>query len=263
MVERGILAAPPAGKVFHLERWNPPPELTEVIERAWSVRWELQRSEEQEVLPFPCVNWAFGDHQPGVHGPLTRRFVARLEGRGEVLGIKFRPAGFFGMLPVNFTMDRLVDRVLKTEELWPDAVALAQRAPPRGAPDREALFSWVRDRHRGITEQAREVNRIVDLVQADSSLNRVAMISARTGRSVRSLERAFRAYVGLSPKLVIRRFRLQEAASYLASDHKRDLAGLALALGYCDQAHFARDFKSVVGDSPARFAARCAARAMT
>jgi len=40
-----------------------------------------------------------------------------------------------------------------------------------------------------------------------------------------------------------------------------DWAGLAVDLGYHDQAHLIRDFKAQVGFTPAVYAARCAAGA--
>lgn len=53
---------------------------------------------------------------------------------------------------------------------------------------------------------------------------------------------------------VIQRYRLIEAAERLAAGTVADFAGLALDLGYADQAHFIRDFKKIVGRAPAGFA---------
>jgi AraC-like DNA-binding protein len=53
---------------------------------------------------------------------------------------------------------------------------------------------------------------------------------------------------------VVQRYRLHEAAERLAADEQLDLATLAVELGYFDQAHFARDFKAIVGSPPNRYA---------
>ena len=66
--------------------------------------------------------------------------------------------------------------------------------------------------------------------------------------STRSLQRLFAAYVGLSPKAVLARYRLQDAAASIDAGEVTDLAGLAAELGWFDQAHFSRDFRAVVGD---------------
>jgi len=53
---------------------------------------------------------------------------------------------------------------------------------------------------------------------------------------------------------VIKRFRLQEAADKLAAGEVVNSAKMAHDLGYFDQAHFIKDFKSVIGRTPAEYA---------
>ncbi len=57
----------------------------------------------------------------------------------------------------------------------------------------------------------------------------------------------------MTPKWVIQRYRLFEAAEQLAAGHT-DGVRVAHELGYFDQAHFIRDFKALVGRSPLEFA---------
>jgi AraC-like DNA-binding protein len=72
--------------------------------------------------------------------------------------------------------------------------------------------------------------------------------------TTRTLQRLFATYVGVSPKWVIQRYRLHEAAEQLAADPSINQASLAAELGYSDQAHFVRDFKRIVGMTPAAYA---------
>jgi AraC-like DNA-binding protein len=71
----------------------------------------------------------------------------------------------------------------------------------------------------------------------------------------RRLERIFREYVGVSPKWVIQRYRMHEAAEQIAEGRAGDMGDLALRLGYFDQAHFIRDFKAIVGRPPGQYRA--------
>jgi AraC-like DNA-binding protein len=59
---------------------------------------------------------------------------------------------------------------------------------------------------------------------------------------------------------VLARYRLQDAVASIDAGEVEDLAGLAASLGWFDQAHFSRDFRSVVGTTPSRYlqAARAA-----
>lgn len=65
--------------------------------------------------------------------------------------------------------------------------------------------------------------------------------------------RLFAAYVGIGPKWVLPRYRLHEAVEQLQAQNEVDWSPLALELGYYDQAHFARDFRSLVGRTPAQY----------
>ena len=60
--------------------------------------------------------------------------------------------------------------------------------------------------------------------------------------------------LGLTPKWLIQRRRLQEAAELLRTGEE-GAAEVGAMLGYADQAHFIRDFSAVTGMTPGRFAA--------
>ena len=78
-------------------------------------------------------------------------------------------------------------------------------------------------------------------------------LARRSAVGKRTLQRLFSEYVGVSPKWVIRRYRLHEAGERLRSGERLDCAQLALELGYFDQAHLINDFKSILGHTPTEF----------
>ncbi len=104
------------------------------------------------------------------------------------------------------------------------------------------------------------IDTIVAEIFARREIQRVEDLAAGFGYSARSLQRLFSDYFGVSPKWVLRRYRLQEAADRLSEGRARSLEALALELGYFDQAHFNRDFKSLVGRTPAEYARQAAAQ---
>jgi transcriptional regulator GlxA family with amidase domain len=97
----------------------------------------------------------------------------------------------------------------------------------------------------------RQVRDLVEFIEHDGSIVSVAHLTSVSGLPIRTLERAFHRYVGKSPKWVIRRYRLIEAAEQLLGGSPPDsLTKLALELGYYDHAHFTRDFHACIGRTP-------------
>ncbi|HWM29439.1 MAG TPA: AraC family transcriptional regulator [Woeseiaceae bacterium] len=82
--------------------------------------------------------------------------------------------------------------------------------------------------------------------------NSVGDAVRRSGYSHRGFVALFRRSVGLSPKRYARVLRFQRV---LARAGKRDVtwADLALQAGYCDQAHFSREFREFAGVSPENY----------
>lgn len=88
-------------------------------------------------------------------------------------------------------------------------------------------------------------------------LTRVDDLAHRHHVGVRRVQRLFAEYVGASPKWVIRRYRMQEAAANAAVGPV-SWTRLAADLRYSDQAHFCRDFIANVGVAPSSYARSCA-----
>ena len=92
----GVLRSRAAKGSFQLTRHAPSADLAPWVERHWIVRWDLEGREPypQETLPHPCVNLVIDAGRTGVFGVGTRKFEVLLEGRGQVVGAKFKPGAF-------------------------------------------------------------------------------------------------------------------------------------------------------------------------
>jgi len=85
----------------------------------------------------------------------------------------------------------------------------------------------------------------------------VGTLAADHGLGVRQFERRFLAHHGVALRDYRRLARFAMALSHLMREEKRPtLAQAALDAGYVDQAHFSRDFRQFVGDTPSGFLAR-------
>ena len=78
----------------------------------------------------------------------------------------------------------------------------------------------------------------------------IAGLADELGWSRRHFGARFREHVGLPPKPAARVLRFRRAVELLERDDGARLAEIALDCGYCDQAHFNRDFRAFAGSSP-------------
>jgi len=257
---RGILNPRAGAGNFTLARRAAAHDLESFVEHYWIVRWSRGASPpfSQETLPHPNVHLVFGTHRPGVHGVGTKRFVAELEGEGLVVGARFRPGGFFPFFGRDVV--ELSERELSVAAVFGEEGASLEADVSAATTDDariERIESFLRSREPKLDELALLAARAVEIARTDPSVARAGELAARVGVTTRTLERVFRRYVGVGPKWIVRRFRVHEACERISGGAVPCWSSLAQELGYFDQAHFIRDFKSQVGRTPADYAAAC------
>jgi AraC-like DNA-binding protein len=81
---------------------------------------------------------------------------------------------------------------------------------------------------------------------------RLKELAALTGLSKAYVIRSFRRVVGMPPYEWLLQLRIEEARKRLQKGSS--ISGLAMELGFADQSHFHRRFKSVTGMTPATYA---------
>jgi AraC-like DNA-binding protein len=245
---------------FSLDRYPAAPDLDGLVERYWVVSWEVPPGREDSItlLPHPCVNVVLDGGRLTVHGVGRDRFTYTYRGVGGVFGIKFRPGGFQPFL--GRPLAEITDTVLPAEKLWgPPAAALAERMAAASGVDRRVALveEFLRERRPAHDPQVQVVQRIVAALLHDRTIARVDDVTEMFNINPRTLQRLFQRYVGVSPKWVLRRYRLHEAAAALAREQHRPWAEVAAELGYFDQSHFIRDFTAAIGMTPLAYAQAC------
>lgn len=228
---------------------TPAPDLAPFVERYWAVDWDYATPYRQKVVPYPNVQVTVRPGAvPEVHGVSSRFGVKVLEGRGRVVGAAFRPGAFraFADGPVS----ELTDRTRRADEL-----PLFEGAPAEPV-TAGTLEAWLRHRLPAPSPAAQDAIAAVAMIVGNPDLRRVDQLAVVTGTGVRRLQRLFAEHVGVGPKWVIRRYRLHEVTERMAAGGRVDWAGLAVELGYADQAHLVRDFTDLFGESPTHYARR-------
>ena len=255
----GVLHAEAAATRFGLSRHPPPKDLAPLLDFCWVIRWDLrgQPPYEQAILPHPNVNLAFEAAGAAVYGVDRKIFTRRLSGKGKALGVRFRPGGFrpFCSAPISTLNDLVVPAI----QIFGPAADRAREVVMAAASD-DAMIAAAAGLLRGAAPRPDPVTAlvadIVGRVTSDPSVRRVGELAAAYGIGERRLQRLFADYVGVSPKWVICRARLHEAALRADAGDVVDWAVLAADLGYADQAHLTRDFTATLGVPPSRYAAR-------
>jgi len=242
-------------------------DLDGLVRHIWIPRWRLQPGIviEQGVLDYPSANLVVEPHAAALYGPELGRSRQHLEGEGWAFGVLLQPGVAHRLAPGP--VREIVGSSVALDALRAtDAAGFAEQV--RTAIDAgdeasavAAFETWLRAQRIALDDDAALLRRVVELAETDRSIVRADELAAASGLSLRGLERLVRSRLGLTPKWLIGRYRMQEASQALAAAEPPSLAELAADLGFSDQAHFSRQFRAVIGETPRKYA-RAAAAAM-
>ncbi|MEJ6007259.1 helix-turn-helix domain-containing protein [Paucibacter sp. AS339] len=245
---------------FQLHRYPVGPALAPWLDFHWLIEWDLPPGQVhvQRVLPYPNTHLVFEAGLTALHGVARGVFVRRLEGRGRVHGLRFKCGGLRPWL--NQSVQSLTGRQLLVHQGMTgitaarvqqvEAALMAAHSDQQAVDMAEALLLTQLP---AADSAPLELDAAVQQVMRDPGLIRVAQLQALLGLSERALQRSFAEQIGVSPKWVIQRARLQDALQALAQAECPSLAELAVTLGFCDQAHFSRCFRQTTGQTPALY----------
>ena len=255
----------PADLHFTIDRYPVSPGLEPIGRRFWIPVWDVPAGREspQRVLQYPVCLLVVSEEYARFYGVVSGLSSTTLVGHGWALGLMLQPAA--GHLLSGQAVRDLTNRFVDVESVTGlsgirlgDRVRAIMREDPRDEEARAEARTLVEDHlatHLPIDEEGAFVNAVVEAVETTPELLRVDDLCDRFGVAERTLQRVLLKRVGMSPKWLIRRRRLQEAADRLR-DADAELSGIAMELGYADQAHFTRDFRAATGMTPGRFASR-------
>ena len=87
---------------------------------------------------------------------------------------------------------------------------------------------------------------------------RITALAGEIGWSRKHLVDRFRSELGLAPKPIARMMRFHHACRLARGGARIGWAGIAAESGYADQAHLAREFSTLAGETPTAWARRLA-----
>jgi len=261
---------------MQLIRHFPCAALSRHVERFWFSRRAHAQEYGEHALPSGNIQMIFLLHEASilclpqpdsrpplrwsrsiVHGPQWRHFQSGAKPAGVTVGVCFHPGGAEAILGVPAT--ELTDRHVPLEQLW-GVRAEEMRERLAHADEPAAVFRVLeaqllaRLKHPLSIHPA--VTHALNTRPGGWAHVRVADVQREAGLSHRHFVSLFRAAVGLTPKHYYRIKRFNIALQRLAAEHRSGLTDIALAAGYCDQAHLSREFREFAGTTPGEYRPR-------
>jgi AraC-like DNA-binding protein len=256
-ISTGILHREKGAPFFQLNRYFPSASLADFVEHYWMVEWALPEgyTHVQEVLPTLSVQLAFQLEGATIYGVQKQRFIQYISGTGRVVGVKFKPGGFYPFLKKSVLT--IAHQQVDAYKLL-DITALIH-IPVSGehAPALEAIEALLLSLLPEKDEKMLLVQQIAAMALADRTMMAATQLAAHFHITIRTLERIFSKYAGINPKWAIKIFRFHEVVERIAGSTTANWAQLAIDLGYFDQAHFIKDFRMMMGKTPQEYAAEC------
>jgi AraC-like DNA-binding protein len=232
----------------------PLPGLAAVVRTVW-----IQRTGDsayvQRHLPTGGVEIHFpiGGH-PQLVGPLTGPAIEIIPAHTTIVGVRFQP-GTPPLLPT--LLDDLVDQRLGLAELW-DVDRLVDAMAQAGTPEQALTLLQVHLLHEFRTSVRLDplMGEAVQVLMPWHPVD-IGVLATHLALSASQLRRRCLQVVGVSPKVLQRTLRFQgflalaQAGAVATGRRGADgMAGLAVDVGYADQAHLSRECLRLTGLTP-------------
>ena len=235
--------------------WPAPAALRDAVACLWAQVTDSSAERAGLVLPDGCTDLVWEQGRGAfVAGPDTGPVATTMAAGTVILGVRFRPSA--GGPALGIPLSELRDQRIELADLRPaDARRLSATLDPATAAGRvlDVTGALV---DAGVPDPA--VARAARLLRDPAA--RAEDVADEVGLSLRQLRRRCQAVVGYGPKTLQRVLRFRGFVSRVdARPEVLDLAAIAAAAGYADQAHLTRDCGRLSGLTPAALARQRAA----
>ncbi|WBW96469.1 helix-turn-helix domain-containing protein [Oceanirhabdus sp. W0125-5] len=243
------------------------PLLKLFIRHYWYVNEEANPLSSYELLPMDHVDliitngkpFVYGDNKSVIksdsihfHGIRENSVLMTQSGKIQALGVSFTPWGFYFLVrePMSNFVNKIVDlndvnnslckEIYKYLNLFDKPYDFVQSIESE-------LIGCIR-----VTEQEEKDCSIISDFIVEDVFNIKEYCEANR-ISVRRLERIFRKYIGISPKMFMNILRFEEASRDIMYKREFNLTDISYKHGYYDQPHFVKSFKGFAKHTPSKF----------
>ncbi|WP_343800810.1 helix-turn-helix domain-containing protein [Marinobacterium maritimum] len=165
----------------------------------------------------------------------------------RLAGIRFHPAIGYGVLGRHYDKPTLLlpadDQLYHLYKMFTELQLMTQDNTRQV----EALSQWAHHNldFTNVIPDCLETA-LESIEQGDSP----GQLSESAPLSQRQIERHFRSWLGMTPKHYQRILRIKQAICFLRGHKNANLADVAYAFGFSDQAHMTREFRTIARITP-------------
>ena len=179
-------------------------------------------------------------------------YVKPAERDVSIIGIKFFPAGakHFIQSDLNAFKDNLSS--LK-QHFTKESLGYIEEINSTTPQDKLLLliFQFLQTNYRPVLRSP--IDKALKLMEASKGFSNISELARACNFSDSQFRKRFNQEVGLSPKTYTKILRVKNAHSILRRRNTLNFTQIAYELGYCDQAHFIKDFKSLAHITPGKY----------
>jgi len=178
----------------------------------------------------------------------------KLRGKVDMLGVCFFPEGFYPFIKIP--VSEFKNQLLGASEV---GFTLVEKIGEqlKEAPDVTSRLVILENELtllliNGI-QTPENFRKIFNALKQSNNSQQIAEFSEQNNIGVRSLERMYNKYVGISANTYSTLNRFHKSLNQLLCNDYSKLSDLAFDNGYFDQMHFIKDFKRYAGNTPKNF----------
>lgn len=243
----------------------PPPALRDYVKYFWYYNPELMSrpSAQFRIIPsgFPGLIFQHDNGNPSVHlsdgyryplafaqGQDTRPCVNIDKGSSSIVGVRLSPTGLKSLFHID--SHEATDAVIPLDDLAGYNLT-EQLLHASGTFEVINLLSeFLLNRIRNMRFQDMLVEQSIEEILKNIDWTTPRFLSNRFYISPRQLQRRFKYFIGVSPERYIQILKFQKSINVIQQNHFKSLTDIAYELGYSDQSHFIRQFRSFSGLAP-------------
>lgn len=248
------------------KRIDPPAELKSIVECYWIAENADTTRVEEKIIPdgFPEIIFHYGDpfyirlsdrweeqSKFLIAGQLTKFFFLENSGATGVFGVKLKPTTITRLFGIQ--AETLTDKVLDLASFpnidirFPGDATMANR-------NHDFMVQTLNDYFltRIVTRKPGTAEKAVETIAVAKGMLSINELTSTVFVSERQLERIFKNFVGVSPKLYSRIIRFSHIFQCIQKEDHTWM-DVVHGSGYYDQSHFIRNFKSFTGEEPSSY----------